>query len=293
MSEQLFSDLPAMDPVLFPYYVYVLIDPANSEVFYVGKGQGERVNSHWAEARRALDKGESSEGPKQTRLTQIANSGQEPVQLVVGRYETEVEALSVEATLINWMYGFDALTNLNRGYRNAFIRPFGNHAQLPGIDVPPRERSNDGEFSRQKVEALCKVGAYDFMTKISQRLENAGFAVRKFTEQEDRPYAPGESNGWLGLLVRIDGVDFIVMMSKTCLPSITVATTASTREFLRNGKIVFDGSVLLLGDAKNKKVQGEGRFRDFEPKLCFKTGEPEERIADLCSWFSRVSIVKY
>jgi hypothetical protein len=28
------------------YYVYLLIDPRNDKVFYVGKGKGNRVNQH-------------------------------------------------------------------------------------------------------------------------------------------------------------------------------------------------------------------------------------------------------
>jgi hypothetical protein len=34
------------DVELKPYYVYELIDPFNNEVFYVGKGTGNRVLDH-------------------------------------------------------------------------------------------------------------------------------------------------------------------------------------------------------------------------------------------------------
>ncbi len=36
-----------------PFYVYLLVDPRNGEVFYVGKGTGARPLAHGVEAARA------------------------------------------------------------------------------------------------------------------------------------------------------------------------------------------------------------------------------------------------
>jgi hypothetical protein len=35
---------------LGPFYVYVLVDPRSAEIFYVGKGTGERLLHHGREA---------------------------------------------------------------------------------------------------------------------------------------------------------------------------------------------------------------------------------------------------
>lgn len=140
---------------MLPHYVYVLMDPDNEKVFYVGKGMGQRMYSHKAEVEKHI-RGASPEQvdgslsqddltQKQKKLRGILANGKEPIQLVVGRYETEVEAFSVEATLIGWVYGFDNLTNLNRGHGGKLIRPKDIHQQIVGIDIPRTVRSFDGE----------------------------------------------------------------------------------------------------------------------------------------------------
>ena len=51
---------------LKPYYVYELVDPASGEVFYVGRGVGERAYAHEKEA-KTLDE----ETPKLERIRKI------------------------------------------------------------------------------------------------------------------------------------------------------------------------------------------------------------------------------
>lgn len=77
------------------YYVYCLIDPRNDEVFYIGKGQNNRVFSH-------LSGKEETEKSKQ--IAEIKKSGKE-VRAYVVRHgmETEDEAFHVEATLIAFL----------------------------------------------------------------------------------------------------------------------------------------------------------------------------------------------
>jgi hypothetical protein len=53
------------------FYVYALRDPRNGEVFYVGKGQGERILQHVAES----GKNPKSEKAKLKRISQIESAG--------------------------------------------------------------------------------------------------------------------------------------------------------------------------------------------------------------------------
>ena len=56
------------------YYVYCYIDPRNLEIFYYGKGTGDRSESHLL----AESKSEMA-----TRITQIRSSGVEPIIRII------------------------------------------------------------------------------------------------------------------------------------------------------------------------------------------------------------------
>lgn len=93
------------------YYVYVLIDPRDSKVFYVGKGKGNRVNQHLL---GALNEN-SEETDKIKRIRDIQNQGLQ-VGLDIIRHElTEKEAFEVESALID-LLGLENLTNIQNGH---------------------------------------------------------------------------------------------------------------------------------------------------------------------------------
>ncbi|MEI7974323.1 MAG: GIY-YIG nuclease family protein [Bdellovibrio sp.] len=129
---------------LLPFYVYVLAHPTDKKVFYVGKGQEERLYQHWNEVNRTLRNELPPDGPKQAFLRRLADEGLTPLQKIIGRYNLESEAFAVEATLINWMYGYDNLSNQKRGKGAHLIRPQGNFDELLNIDVPRPDRIDNG-----------------------------------------------------------------------------------------------------------------------------------------------------
>ena len=211
---------------LLPHYVYVLADPADHHVFYVGKGQGHRVIQHWKEAQGA----DSATSAKLARLIEIRDRQAEPIELIVGRYETEAEAFAVEATLIAWAYGFENLTNRILGHGTDTIRRKGEWGLIPGLDIERAPNLRTGEYRDEKIAGLMDAGAYDYHEQLRAALVSDGFAVSDFSALEHRAYHPGESNGWLSLLVTIRGIDFVVIFSKTMKPTIRLATTLSTRK---------------------------------------------------------------
>ena len=92
------------------YYVYLLIDPRNNKIFYVGKGKGNRINQHLL---GALDT-KTNETDKIKKIREIKNSGLE-VELVILRHGlTEKEAFEVESAVID-VLGKDNLTNQVKG----------------------------------------------------------------------------------------------------------------------------------------------------------------------------------
>ena len=97
------------------YYVYYLQDPGDGEVFYVGKGTGNRVFQHVA---GAMDTDAESE--KLDRIREILARGQ-AVQVFILRHGLgEATAFEIEAALIDFI-GRNNLTNLMGGrYSNFF-----------------------------------------------------------------------------------------------------------------------------------------------------------------------------
>jgi excisionase family DNA binding protein len=91
------------------YYVYTLTRP-NGEVFYVGKGTGDRIDQHEHEA----ELGYRTE--KCDVIRQIWSEGGQVVKRKV--YETTVErdALLYEWSLLNLVYGRENLTNQSSGH---------------------------------------------------------------------------------------------------------------------------------------------------------------------------------
>lgn len=100
-------------PPLAPkgFYVYALVDPRDDAVFYVGKGKGNRVSAHEAEARR----GWTFQNPRKTeRIREIWNAGQQVGRTILAEGLTEAAAFRKERlTIASFPKG--ALTNRARG----------------------------------------------------------------------------------------------------------------------------------------------------------------------------------
>ena len=79
------------------YYVYALLDPRDNQVFYIGKGIGNRVFSHELESGKET----KSEKQKLQRIRSIESDGFFVKRLIVNWGLSEEEAFIAEATLIN------------------------------------------------------------------------------------------------------------------------------------------------------------------------------------------------
>lgn len=168
------------DGDIFAFYVYELRDPRNNETFYVGMGQGARLQFHGSDK-------QYSEHPKEKRISEIRRSGHaDCLRVIIGSYETSEEAFAVEATLINWVYGQEKLTNINPGRHSWCIRPATQHQHnssapsynyphMEGIDRPKAVRSFDGAYTQKQVQAIEQNEIEDKLewlkSQISQRKE--------------------------------------------------------------------------------------------------------------------------
>lgn len=259
---------------LLPYYVYVLMDDESKEVFYVGKGTGDRALHHVAEVKRKIDQGQLVVRDKQKKIQELVNNDKLLVR-VIARFETEVEAFAVESVAIKWFYGFDNLTNEVLGHRGGFVRAKGKFEELPHLDIAARNR--DGTYRDNNLDQLERLGANDLLNEIKCRMVDEGFIFRDFTN--DGMYDPGKSNGWLGVLVQIQKVDFIVAFSKTRIPAISIANTEYSRTddaLVQLRSYSRMGPDFVVNGPKSTIVKGEGRYRDFNVKPRFsKSNSPD------------------
>lgn len=94
------------------FYVYRLIDPRDSQTFYIGKGTGNRLFHHVAQANDLPDRGSL----KFDRIRDIERSGFK-VQYLIHRHGlTEPEALLVESSLID---AYPELSNAALGHSSS------------------------------------------------------------------------------------------------------------------------------------------------------------------------------
>jgi uncharacterized protein len=93
--------------------VYLLRDPRTGEIFYIGKGIGNRVFQHVAEALQVFDPTDKLE-----RIRDIHNEKLEVDYKFIRHGLTEKEAFEVEAALIDLM-GLSRLTNSVVGQKSS------------------------------------------------------------------------------------------------------------------------------------------------------------------------------
>ncbi len=94
------------------YYVYVLIDPETNQVFYVGKGVGNRIFAH-------LNTAIADETPsdKLDKIRAIRAKGLEVIHIVHRHGLTDKEAFEVESALIDYIT-LSELTNQVQGHNS-------------------------------------------------------------------------------------------------------------------------------------------------------------------------------
>jgi len=91
------------------WYVYLYVNPLNEEVFYVGKGRGQRALDHLTD---------DSDSRKISIIRRIRRVGEEPrIEILAHGIRDEATAFRVEAAAID-LLGLPSLSNQVRGWRS-------------------------------------------------------------------------------------------------------------------------------------------------------------------------------
>ena len=114
------------------YYVYGLIDPRNKQIFYIGKGTGNRVFEHEKESIGNLD----SEKLKLKTIADIKANGLEVEKIIINSNLTESETFAAEAALINAFnyVGDFRLTNIVSGHHSAEALSVEEYEKIYGAE---------------------------------------------------------------------------------------------------------------------------------------------------------------
>ena len=92
------------------YYVYIYSNPITEEIFYVGKGKGDRVFSH------LFDEFETE---KVKYLNNLKQQNLKPkIEILIHGIENEETALRIESSIID-LLGIGKLTNKQSGWKSA------------------------------------------------------------------------------------------------------------------------------------------------------------------------------
>lgn len=94
-------------------YVYFLRDPRTGEVFYIGKGRGNRIFDHLSGATDS-----DIEAEKLDKIREITSSGNEVQHYVLRHGLTDEVAFEIEASLIDFV-GVKNLSNLQNGHSSS------------------------------------------------------------------------------------------------------------------------------------------------------------------------------
>lgn len=92
------------------YYVYILKDPRNDTIFYVGKGKGNRLFQH---VQCALEN--ETDNDKYNLIREIHKEGKEVEHFILRHGLEEKLSLEIESTIID-LLGIENLTNSVKGH---------------------------------------------------------------------------------------------------------------------------------------------------------------------------------
>lgn len=238
-----------------PWYVYVLIDPFDNKIFYVGKGKGRRSEEH----EKAVMNGTEINKKKEERIKQILDRKEKVMDRVIGRYPIEEEALAVESTLIKWVYGLKNLTNVVHGHKHDNIRSLGSYKIIKGLDIDKNILPSDHAFTK---ELQIDAERYDINGKLiflrdqlHKYDETLEISKPDFQKKKDPAiFVRLNKFARLQLMMRTNGADNVILNVRAI-----EMNRRQNQEFLRKYQNVFDIKMKNSNDSYFKLNEWKGK----------------------------------
>ena len=123
------------------YYVYALVNPLTSKVFYIGKGYNNRVFAH---VKDVLENNGEIYSIKKSEIKEILDIGKQIEHYIIRHGLTESEAFLIESTLIDYNnILIHKLTNEVSGHHSAFYGIKTTDELIRQYNAPKLEQLSD------------------------------------------------------------------------------------------------------------------------------------------------------
>ena len=175
-----YASIPEKVSEQLKYYVYLYIDPRTGNPFYVGKGKGNRMNSHLK-----ANSLKEFENETQKKIIELKKLKLEP-EIEILRYGlTEEQSILVEGTAID-LIGLDNLTNEIRGHYSNINGRMNLKDVIEELNAVPVKISEPViiiSIGKRYLYGMTEIEQYDAtrgIWRVSERCHNAKFAFSVF-----------------------------------------------------------------------------------------------------------------
>jgi hypothetical protein len=134
--------------IIWRYYVYLLVNPLNNQIFYVGKGIGKRAWDHL--------KAKGTNKKKNDLIKFIYANNQKPKVLIYKDDISELEALGIESDLIN------TIPNLTNKQTPGFIFDINNYPHKVVVGTPIKTTPVTEEELQEYLDRIKNAKRIDF-----------------------------------------------------------------------------------------------------------------------------------
>jgi hypothetical protein len=247
-----------IDIPLREFYVYALIDPRDSSIFYVGKGKRERILQHAGQVAIGdtfidCNDGEGNPNSNQTRtekvqkIAEIKMAGLDVIERILARFNTQDEAFAVESVLIHWVYGRKqeggVLTNIQAGHGHSHVRRKNNLEQCEYLDVVKKMRSAPGVYGSTSLKRLLDNQIPTIALETVQQLRSQLPPRMRHLKISDPVVI--ESGRWVGADVEMDEPAVILRLQFS--PKQLVTNLRPLEEGKKSGRKAFVDRVSAAG----------------------------------------------